>query len=192
MPRRSFDEIQAGPQCWNLTLDTDRWQGENVDVPTTSISGWCEHGRYRPSGAVRLIHFLLFATAAYFCSSSALWAQADSQTNDANKSWTATSESRSSDTDPIRTVESHAQSGNRTLDMQSLQRRGADGSFTPYQDIEKETVQVDASTVRIVTRTFDRDADGARKLVQVVEEQTRTSPGGVECSAQHFGSRYQR
>ncbi len=126
---------------------------------------------------------MLLAIAAYFCSSIALRAQSDSQTSDsqssdANKSWTATSESRSSDTDPIRTIESHAQDGNRTVDMQSLQRRAADGSFATYQDIEKETVQVDASTVRTVTRTFDRDADGARKLVQVVQEQKRTSSGG--------------
>ena len=92
--------------------------------------------------------------------------------------WTATSESRSGGTEPTRTVESHTQSGNRSLDKQSLQRRGADGHFENYQDIEKETVQVDASTVRTVTRTFDRDADGVRKLVQVVEEQKSTSAGG--------------
>jgi len=162
-----------------------------MDVLTTSISERYEHGRsasaartgskgrYRPSRAVRSVQLMLLAIGAYFCSSCALWAQtSDSQSDEANKSWTATSESRSSDTDPIRTIESHTQSGNRTLDKQSLQRRGADGHFEPYQDIEKETVQVDPSTVRTITRTFDRDADAVKKLVQVIEEQKRTSPAG--------------
>jgi hypothetical protein len=172
-------------------LDTQRPQGENMDVLTTSISERYEHGRsasaartgskgrYRPSRAVRSIQLMLLAIGAYFCSSCALWAQtSDSQSDETNKSWTATSESRSSNTDPIHTIESHTQSGNRTLDKQSLQRRGADGHFEPYQDIEKETVQVDPSTVRTITRIFDRDADAVKKLVQVIEEQKRTSPTG--------------
>ncbi|MGB8724175.1 MAG: divalent metal cation transporter [Terriglobales bacterium] len=78
----------------------------------------------------------------------------------------------------IRTIESHTQSGNRTLDMQSVQRRGSDGHFEPYQDIEKETVQVDAATVRTITRTFGRDADGAKTLVEVIEEEKHTLAGG--------------
>jgi hypothetical protein len=158
---------------------------------TTSIPERYEHGgiaeaastdgrdRYRPLRAVRTIQFMLLVIGAYFCSSNALSAQtSDSQGDETNKSWTATSESSSSGTDPIRTIESHTQSGNRTLDRQSLERRGADGHFEPYQDIEKETVQVDPSTVRTITRAFDRGADGVRKLVQVIEEQKRTSPEG--------------
>lgn len=64
------------------------------------------------------------------------------------------------------------------LDRQSLERRGSDGQFEPYQDIEKETLQVDASTVRTTMRTFGRDADGAKTLVQVTEEEKHTLPGG--------------
>ncbi len=79
---------------------------------------------------------------------------------------------------PTRTVESHTQSGNRTVDSQSIQRRGADGDFEPYQDIEKTTVRVDSTTVRTTTRTFGRDADGAKKLVQVTEEERHTRAGG--------------
>jgi hypothetical protein len=102
----------------------------------------------------------------------------DSQTSDANKSWTATTESRSDNLNPTRTLESHTQSGNRTLDNQSVQRRGSDGQFEPYQDIEKTTVQVNATTLRTTTRTFGRDADGAKTLIQVTEEEKRTLPGG--------------
>jgi hypothetical protein len=134
----------------------------------------------RTSGAVRLGRLmLLLAIGAYSCSSLALWAQtSDSKTGDANKSWTATTDSQSDNANPTRTLESHTQSGNRTLDNQSVQRRGSDGQFEPYQDIEKATVQVDAATVRTTMRTFGRDADGAKTLVQVTEEEKRTLPGG--------------
>ena len=162
-----------------------------IGVPTTNISARdvhgrsarvgrrCSDGRLRSSRAMRLSQFMLLAIAAYFCSGLALWAQAsDSQTDEANKSWTATTDSHSENADPIRTIESHTHSGNRTLDKQSVQRRGSDGHFEPYQDIEKETVQVDAATVRTTTRTFNRDADGARTLVEVIEEEKHILPGG--------------
>jgi hypothetical protein len=64
------------------------------------------------------------------------------------------------------------------VDNQSVQRRGANGDFEAYQDIEKTTVQVNAMTVRTTTRTFGRDSDGAKTLVQVTEEEARTLPGG--------------
>ena len=106
---------------------------------------------------------MLLAVGAYFFACPALWAQtSDSQTGDADKSWTATTESQSDNVNPTRTTESHTQTGNRTLDSQSVQRRGPDGHFEPYQDIEKETVKVDATTVRTTTRAFARDADGAQ------------------------------
>src|SRR6267378_2927846 len=131
------------------------------------------------SRIARLSQLMLFAIGTYFCSSLALWAQtSDSPTGDATNSWTATTEPQSGDVNPTRTVESHTQSGNRTLDKQSLQRRGSDGQFEPYQDIEKETVQLDATSVRTITRTFGRDANGAKTLIQVTEEEKHTLPGG--------------
>ena len=131
------------------------------------------------SHLARLSQLVLLAIGTYLCSSLTLWAQTSvSQTGGAADSWTATTESQSGNVNPTRTIESHAQSGNRTLDKQSLQRRGSDGQFEPYQDIEKETVQLDASSVRTITRTFGRDANGAKTLVQVTEEEKRTLPGG--------------
>ena len=90
----------------------------------------------------------------------------------------ATTDSQSGTPNPARTIETHTQSGNRTLDKQSLQRRGSDGQFEPYQDIEKETVHLDATSVRTTTRAFARDANGAKTLVQVTEEEKHTLPGG--------------
>ena len=121
---------------------------------------------------------ILLATGAYFCFGLALWAQTSDSQTDVNKSWTATTESQSDNVNPTRTTESHTQSGNRTVDKQSVQRRGSDGHFEPYQDIEKETVQVDATTVRTTTRSFGRDANGEKTLVQVTEEEKHTLPGG--------------
>ncbi len=131
-----------------------------MDVPTTKISA-------------------LLAITAYFCCGLGLWAQtSDSQGDGANKSWTTTTESNGENAEPLRTIETHTQNGNRTLDKQMVQRRATDGGFVPYQDIEKETVQVDDGTVRTTTRTFAHDADGGRTLVEVVEEEKHTLAGG--------------
>jgi len=137
--------------------------------------------RRRPSTGCRL---MLLAVFAYFCSSLTLWAQTPaSQTDDASKSgsatdWTATTESHGDNLEALRTIESHTQSGNRTVDKQSVQRLGSDGGYEPYQDVEKETVQVDNATVRTTIRTFGRDADGAKILVEVTEEEKHTAAGG--------------
>jgi len=115
----------------------------------------------------------------FLCFVSGLWAQSsDSQAGSANRSWTDTSVSQSDAANPTRTVESHSQSGNRTLDNRSIQALGPDGNYQPFQDIEKETIKVDASTTRTITRTFGRDADGAKNLVQVTEEDEHTRAGG--------------
>src|SRR6202167_838584 len=139
----------------------------------------CSDGRLRPSRAAHLSQLVVLATGAYFCSGLGLWAQtSESQSGDAIKYWTATTESQGDQVYPTRTVESHTQSGNRTVDKQSVQRRDSDGHFEPYQDIEKETVQVDATTVRTTTRTFGRNLDGSSKLLQVTEEEKQILPGG--------------
>lgn len=125
---------------------------------------------------------LSISIAAFLCSPLTLWAQtSDSQAGDAdsaNKSWNVTTESQGSSVNPTRTLKSHTQSGSRTVDNQSVQRRGANGDFEPYQDIEKTTVQVSPTTVRTTTRTFGRDSDGAKTLVQVTEEEAHSLPGG--------------
>ncbi len=131
---------------------------------------------------VAIVISLFLSLFLSLCCSLALWAQNsqsdNSPSNAANRSWTATTESQRQNEDPMRTIESHAQSGNRTFDKQSIERRGSDGLFVPYQEIEKETVQVDPSTVRTITRTFDRNANGVNTLVGVVEEEKRTTAAG--------------
>jgi hypothetical protein len=121
---------------------------------------------------------LLLALALCFSSSLVKAQTTDSQSAPGNQSWTATTDLNSNNANPTRTTASHTQSGNRTLDTQSLQRRGPNGDYEPYQDIETETVKVNPATTRTTTHTFGRDTDGKKTLVQVREEETRTAPGG--------------
>jgi len=113
---------------------------------------------------------------------SAFAQTSDSQAaEESANSWTTTTDLKSDDLlperIPVRIIESHSQNGNRTLDKRSVEIRGTDGHFEPYQDVEKETLTLDASTVRITMRTFARDVNGKTALVQVTEEEKHILPG---------------
>jgi|SRR5271157_2176981 len=118
-----------------------------------------------------------------YCVCPSVFAQtSDSRTaEEPTNSWTAITELKSDDLIPeripARIIESHSQNGNRTLDTRSVEIRGTDGHFEPYQEIERETLTVDASTVRTTMRTFARDVNGGGALVQVTEEEKHTLPG---------------
>jgi hypothetical protein len=135
----------------------------------------------RASSVVALGCVLVVIGAYCFCPS--VFAQtSDSQTaEDPTKSWTATTDLKSDDLlperIPVRVIESHNQNGNRTLDKRSVEIRGTDGHFEPYQDIERETLTVDPSTLRTTMRTFARDVNGRKALVQVTEEEKYILPG---------------
>jgi len=106
----------------------------------------------------------------------------DSQTaEEPTKSWTATTDLKSDDLIPerlpVRIIESHSQNGNRTLDKRSIEIRGTDGHFEPYQEIERETLTVDPSTVKTTMRTFALDVNATKALVQVTEEEKHILPG---------------
>src|ERR1700685_961498 len=129
--------------------------------------------------ARRWCRFALLLCAILFCISSAVCAQVSDAEDDASsKSWTATTDSKEDYANPTRTIRSHTQNGNRTVDVQSLQTRGGGGDSNPYQDIETETVRVSSTTTRTTTRTFVRDGDGKKTLFQVTEEEKQTFPGG--------------
>ena len=103
-------------------------------------------------------------------------------TDQQNSSWTATTDLKSGDSlstrIPVRITENHRHDGNRTVDERSVQIKGVDGHLAPYQEIETETLQVDSTTVRTTIRTFGRDVNRAKSLIQVTEEERRTLPGG--------------
>ncbi len=55
---------------------------------------------------------------------------------------------------------------------------GPDGRYQPSFDTETETVQVNDTTTRTVVRTYNWDANGRRKLVEIREQETRTTASG--------------
>ena len=63
-----------------------------------------------PTANTRLAHVLLLAVGAYLCVSREVFAQtSDSQTTeDANKSWTATTDFKRKNVNPTRIIESHS------------------------------------------------------------------------------------
>jgi hypothetical protein len=109
-----------------------------------------------------------------------LCAQAPDAPASEPQSWTKTTESHPANMNPTRTTESHTKSANRTVDNQTVERLGADGHYEPYYDIEKESVQVNGTTVRTIERTFARDASGQRILTQETEEEKQSLPSGGE------------
>ena len=66
------------------------------------------------------------------------------------------------------------------VDKTSVEAIGPDGRYVPYSDTEKESIRVDATTVRSIERTYGRDADGHRTVVQVKQEESRSLPGGEQ------------
>lgn len=105
-------------------------------------------------------------------------AAALAQTSPADNAWKSSSEFHGDNLNSTRTITRHSHSGNRTVDEQSIQVRGLNGDFQLYQDTEKETLEVDANTTRTITRSFARDANGAKTLVQITEEEKHKRPSG--------------
>ena len=133
--------------------------------------------------ALRMGPALLMIVGLCCSASSSLAQTSDSGTTDqTNSPWTATTDLKSDDAlstrIPVRIIESRKQNGNRTVEGRSVEIQGLDGHIAPYQDIETETLQVDATTVRTTIRTFGRDVNGAKSLIQVTEEEKHTLPGG--------------
>jgi hypothetical protein len=130
--------------------------------------------QYRSSYFTRTI--LLIVCMPSFCVAQN---NSDNSSAGANQSWTSTSQQQyPGNVNPGRTSESHTQSGDQTRDHQSIERMGVDGHYEPYLDVQKESVKVDATTVRTIERRFGRDADGRQTLLQVTEEEKRSLPGG--------------
>jgi len=102
----------------------------------------------------------------------------DQQKTATDESWTKTSDNAPNNANPSRTTESHSKSGNRTVDKQTIQVRGPNGSYQPSSETETETTQVDASTTRTVVRTYQWSANGQKTLAHVSEEESRATAGG--------------
>jgi hypothetical protein len=79
---------------------------------------------------------------------------------------------------PYRTKESHAKSGNRTLDKKTVEVRGPDGRYELYYRTEIETIQESPTLRRSITRTYNPGQDRSEHLTQITEVETRGSDDG--------------
>jgi hypothetical protein len=168
----------SGPKC--DACSTDRMPTSNTYARSASVAP--------PSGdgcrALRVVVFgcVLVVIGAYCLCPGAFAQTSNSRTaEEPTKSWTATTDLKSDDLIPgripVRIIESHSENGNRTLDERSVEIRGTDGHFEPYQETERETLTVDASTAKTTMRTFARDVNRMKSLVQVTEEEKHILAG---------------
>jgi hypothetical protein len=113
------------------------------------------------------------------CVGVVVFAQAqDAQPTNIDESWTASTQTSSVNSNPSRTMESHTKSGNRSVDQLRVEKLGSNGRYQPDYETEKETVQVNSTTTRIVERTYRFDVNGRKNLEQVTEEDARSSASG--------------
>jgi hypothetical protein len=116
--------------------------------------------------------------AVILCASPAICAQNYAHPSKPKEPVADTTQTSVANTDPSRTTETHESSGNKTVDKQRVDTRGANGEYVPTAETETETVQVDATTTRKVVRTYQWDVNGNRNLAQVTEEDARSSASG--------------
>jgi hypothetical protein len=129
---------------------------------------------------LRALAQLLMRSAFRFvlCAATAVCVQAQDSNQGTDESWTATTESFIPDFNPSRTIESHAKSGNRTIDKQRFEVLGINGGYRSFFETESETVEVDATTNRTLVRSYRWDENGRKILTEVLDEDSRTAPSG--------------
>ena len=127
--------------------------------------------------ATKRLTLLMIPTA--FCIGSAVCALAqETQPGDKGESWTVTTETSYQNASPSRMIESHAKVGNRSVDKQKVEVFGLNHRYQPAFETETETIRVNDTTTRTVVRTYNWDENGRRKLVQVTQEEARSTANG--------------
>lgn len=113
-----------------------------------------------------------FAILILSCS----WAIA--QTSEAPYTSQGQGETTSSNTVPTRTQDKLTTSGDTSTETHVTQRQSINGGYEPYEESQKQTVKVDANTTKTVEKRFGKGPGGEKVLLQVIEQETRTSPTG--------------
>jgi len=85
-------------------------------------------------------------------------------------------------TSPGRVIETRSRENGRTVETQIVEAPTINGGYQSISETERETIQVDANTVRVVQRWFSSWA-GERQLFKVSEEERHTEPEGAESVA---------
>ena len=133
--------------------------------------------------AFHLGYVLILTIGTFCCFGLSLSAQTSGSqsTQELTKQWQSTTDLKSDnlipERIPVRIIETHSENGNRTLDNRSVEIRGTDGHFEPYQDIERETLTIDTSTDKNHDAHVRPRCKWKEALVQVMEEEKHILPG---------------
>ncbi len=84
----------------------------------------------------------------------------------------------SSNTVPTRSQDKQTTSDGKTSETHVTQRQSINGGYEPFEETQRHTVKVDANTTKTVEKRFGRGPGGDKVLLQVIEQETRTSPTG--------------
>jgi hypothetical protein len=122
-----------------------------------------------------LVHQLVGVLIIWLATSISSLAQTSEA---ADESWTSAGQNSTANGNPYRTKESHAKSGNRTLDKKTVEVRGSDGAYQLYYRTEIETIQESPTLTRCITRTYHPNLDRNEHLTQIIEAETRGSDDG--------------
>lgn len=103
------------------------------------------------------------------------------QSNSGSGSWTSSSQVEQSESaaNPTRTRVVHTEKNGRVIDKTITETLGPDGHYIPYSETEKESVRVNATTMRTIERSYGM-AGGERTLISQKQEETRTLANGEE------------
>jgi hypothetical protein len=102
------------------------------------------------------------------------------QSNSTDNSWSTASQQvdQTGTANPTRTRTTHSEADGRIIEKTVVEAKGPDGRYVPYSEVERESVRVNATTVRNVERSYGRTPDGQRTLTQETKEESRSFPDG--------------
>jgi hypothetical protein len=109
-------------------------------------------------------------------------AQNASDQSDSGQSWNSSTslQDQSGNTNPTHVTQSHREENGRQIDVQTLETKNINGGSQVYGQTETETVKVDASTTRVITRHYVTNTDGEKVVNSVAVEERRELPDGGE------------
>jgi hypothetical protein len=128
---------------------------------------------------MRAVRKSLLPAAALLLAFLALPAPAQ---NDSGQSWDSSTslQDQTGAANPTSLSHSYRQEDGRSLDVQTLRRKGINGDTEIYGQTETETVKLNANATRITTRHYVTGADGQKVLNSVTVEEKRELPDGGE------------
>lgn len=107
---------------------------------------------------------------------------ASAQPSESGQSWNSGTslQDQSGNTNPTHVTESHREENGRAVDVQTLETKGINGGSQVYGQTETETVKVNATTTRLITRHYVTNTDGEKVVNSVSVEEKRSLPDGGE------------